>query len=488
MNSLDELWADDMLGRRAEAELLEEVLVMEASEFERLGREQAFVLAIDAAYGEGKTFFLTKLRQHLAEKHPVAIVDAWVDDASDEPLLAIMSAINDALEPYLESGAKTKAWLKGATAAALPIIGKLAIGAGKTALRKYAGDSIPDEIIALVDEKSKPSLEERVIDEVIGEAANSISCLADKLGAEMLAGYKERQQSKASFKRNMRALVAGLKNDTEGLTKPLFVIIDELDRCRPDYAIKVLEEVKHLFDIPGVVFIIAMHGDQLEHSIAAVYGAKFEAKSYLNRFFTRRYALRRLTMRELIASRILADELDKINWNYPGLAKPQGGVADRNLTDLINAFCYDYEVSPREFHSITDGLRMFGKTWKENISIELVFVLGLLLRSVRAIVGVNALDMASGKATAIHGGWDENGRTSMTSFKKLWQSYEDMKDVKIFELQTTDYRMTAGNFVVGIMDDERNKRFANRVEPGAKSLIHTYPDRVARFGRLLDIQ
>ena len=108
VNTLDELWADDLLGRRAEAELLEEVLVMEAGEFERLGREQAFVLAVDAAYGEGKTFFLTKLRQHLAKKHPVAFVDAWADDTSDEPLLAIMSAINEALEPYLKSGAKTR--------------------------------------------------------------------------------------------------------------------------------------------------------------------------------------------------------------------------------------------------------------------------------------------------------------------------------------------------------------------------------------------
>lgn len=486
MNTLDELWADDLLGRRAEAELLEEVLVMEAGEFERLGREQAFVLAVDAAYGEGKTFFLTKLRQHLAKKHPVAFVDAWADDTSDEPLLAIMSAINEALEPYLKSGAKTRSWLKGATAAALPIIGKLAIGAGKTALRNRVGENISDEISALVDEKSKPSVAEQVIDEAIDEAANNISSLADKLGAEMLAAYKERQQSKATFKRNMRGLVAGLNNDTKGLTKPLFVIIDELDRCRPDYAIKVLEEVKHLFDIPGVVFIIAMHGDQLEHSITAIYGAKFEAKSYLHRFFARRYTLRRLTMKELISSRILADELDQIDWNYPGLANHQGGAADRNLADLINAFCNDYDVSPREFHSIADGLRMFGKTWTEKVPIELVFVLGLLLRSVRAIGGAHAMDMASEKSIAIHGGWDENGRSSTTNFKKLWQSYEDMKSTKIFELNTANYRLTNGNFVIDAMEKERAMRFGNRVESAAKSLISTYPDRVARFGRLLD--
>lgn len=329
-------------------------------------------------------------------------------------------------------------------------------------------------------------MKEQVIDEAIGEAGTNITSLADKLGAEMLTAYKTRQQSKGLFKQNMRALVAGLSSDTEGLTKPLFVVIDELDRCRPDYAIKVLEEVKHLFDIPGVVFIIAMHGDQLENSIAAVYGAKFESKAYLHRFFTRRYALRRLTMRELISSRISLDELDKFNWNFPGLATPQGIEKEKNLSEIINTFCHDYEVTPREFNSIADGLRIFGKTWNESSPIELVFLLGLMLRSVRAIPDVNALQMLPGKSTAIHGGWDENGRSSTTNLQKLWQSYEDLKNIKLFDLRSANYRMTNGNFVVNMMEEERSARYHNRVEPSALSFISTYPDRVERFGRLID--
>lgn len=48
-NPLEQLWSDDLLGRRVEAELFEKVLVREAGECSRPGREHAFVLALDAA-------------------------------------------------------------------------------------------------------------------------------------------------------------------------------------------------------------------------------------------------------------------------------------------------------------------------------------------------------------------------------------------------------------------------------------------------------
>lgn len=51
---------------------------------------------------------------------------------------------------------------------------------------------------------------------------------------------------------------------------PFFIFIDQLDRCRPTYAIEMLEQVKHLFDIDHAVFVIATDGDQLARSIKAV--------------------------------------------------------------------------------------------------------------------------------------------------------------------------------------------------------------------------
>lgn len=80
-------------------------------------------------------------------------------------------------------------------------------------------------------------------------------------------------------------------NENDNATENLFVFIDELDRCRPTYAIELLERIKHLLDIDGLVFILAMDKDQLSHSVKAVYGNDFESKGYLSRFIDIEYTL-----------------------------------------------------------------------------------------------------------------------------------------------------------------------------------------------------
>ena len=64
----------------------------------------------------------------------------------------------------------------------------------------------------------------------------------------------------------------------------ILVIIDELDRCRPDYAIRFLETIKHVFEVTHVTFFLAVDKEQLIHCIRGVYGSDFDAKKYLERF------------------------------------------------------------------------------------------------------------------------------------------------------------------------------------------------------------
>jgi predicted KAP-like P-loop ATPase len=59
--------------------------------------------------------------------------------------------------------------------------------------------------------------------------------------------------------------------------KKIVIFIDELDRCRPTYAIEVLERIKHLFGVAGYVFVISLDKEQLSHSIATIYGAKMDS-------------------------------------------------------------------------------------------------------------------------------------------------------------------------------------------------------------------
>ncbi|WVV48879.1 P-loop NTPase fold protein [Pseudomonas sp. NA13] len=75
------------------------------------------------------------------------------------------------------------------------------------------------------------------------------------------------------------------------LRTPAFIFIDELDRCRPTYAIELLERVKHFFELEDCRFIVASDSTQLAHSVRAVYGEKFYSERYLSRFFDAEFRL-----------------------------------------------------------------------------------------------------------------------------------------------------------------------------------------------------
>ena len=65
----------------------------------------------------------------------------------------------------------------------------------------------------------------------------------------------------------------------------LVIFLDELDRCRPDYAIQTLGRIKHYFDDDRIIIIASINKEQLAHTVRNVYGEYFDASGYLNRFF-----------------------------------------------------------------------------------------------------------------------------------------------------------------------------------------------------------
>lgn len=86
---------------------------------------------------------------------------------------------------------------------------------------------------------------------------------------------------------NIRGQLSYLAEDLQNhynVNIPVVVLVDELDRCRPSYAIEMLEVIKHFFTTKNFVFIVATDTSQLTHSINAVYGANFDSSQYLKRF------------------------------------------------------------------------------------------------------------------------------------------------------------------------------------------------------------
>jgi hypothetical protein len=219
MDEADKIWADDKLGRRQEVEGLERFLVGETRQLIEAGFDHAYVLGVDNAYGMGKTWFWLTCETTLQQGYPVAMVDAWADDAGDEPLVALMAAVDEALKPIKRNKA-----IKTRLAKTLQSVGTILIkgvtGFGAKQVSKLIGDGTLKDI---GEECHK--LIETAISDGGEEAVNTLGDLANEYAKAAIDGYLTRKNSVAEFKKNLRSLGEAISDKN---IKPIFIIIDEL--------------------------------------------------------------------------------------------------------------------------------------------------------------------------------------------------------------------------------------------------------------------
>ena len=82
-------------------------------------------------------------------------------------------------------------------------------------------------------------------------------------------------------------LIKQLINDVinKSHCKSIVIFVDELDRCNPSYAVRLLEDIKHYFLMDNVTFVFSVNLSELQHMVKSVYGEQFDAFRYLDRFF-----------------------------------------------------------------------------------------------------------------------------------------------------------------------------------------------------------
>ncbi|MFX2103355.1 P-loop NTPase fold protein, partial [Acinetobacter baumannii] len=115
-------------------------------------------------------------------------------------------------------------------------------------------------------------------------------------------------------KKSLEYFKSQLAEITKDLEKPLVFIVDELDRCKPEFAIRLIERIKHFFDIPKVVFILAVNKKQLEESINSFYGFTSSSK-YLEKFIDITVLLKNSNNKELNYENIIKTYIDKLGIN-----------------------------------------------------------------------------------------------------------------------------------------------------------------------------
>ena len=217
------------------------------------------VIGIDAPWGEGKTWFAKNWHAYLEKNQYRAIyIDAFQADFTDDPFLIIASDLVNAAKD--EQGSKVRKNLidKAATVGKnmLPLAAKVAIGvAGKAFL-------------------GQEDLKE--VKEMLSDATSDVAKASEKYIQRRLNDHELSKKSVENFKNVLQEFAAAQSH-------PCVVLIDELDRCRPTFAVQFIERIKHFFDVPNLVFVLLINKEQLESAIKGVYGP-IDAHAYLGKF------------------------------------------------------------------------------------------------------------------------------------------------------------------------------------------------------------
>lgn len=204
------------------------------------------VLAIDAPWGEGKTWFGRNWAACLQQAgHKVVFIDAFEQDCSDDPFLLLASEIADALDDGEGS-------VRSLRAAAVAVMEKMSPSRNRS---EFGLAGVPDRLAG----------------------GNAI----DEANKWMEWKLENHAHDKAAFQqfRNALATVTALEH------KALVLFIDELDRCRPAFALRLIERLKHLFDVPKLLFVVLIDRAQLQQAIGCLYGLdSAAAATYLHKF------------------------------------------------------------------------------------------------------------------------------------------------------------------------------------------------------------
>ncbi len=259
-------WTGDVLQRKKYADFLTQYLI---------AKKDPFVININAPWGSGKTFFIEHWCEDLKKEYPCVLFNAWENDFSNDPLLSVISHIKESLQSYLSVSDKEDEAIKSGLFSIGRLIKSVIPILAKAAASKAIGESGYKEISDFMTEKDE----------------ESVTAIVGKVTEELVENNKAAKDAIKNFQISLADLIEKLTCDQGHLKKPLFIFIDELDRCRPLYAIELLERIKHLFGVPGIVFVIATDTEQLKHSVNAIYGSGFDSNIYLRRFFDQSYTL-----------------------------------------------------------------------------------------------------------------------------------------------------------------------------------------------------
>lgn len=310
----DNIFENDTLGREESIVDLSKLL---------LSTTEPFVFAINGSWGTGKTTFVKLWKEYLKKEHNAHSLyfSAWEDDFSNEPLIAILGSLNGYIEENFQDNTE--------------VIDKF------NEAKKFGGKVLKRGLPAFVKGVTGGVLD---LDKGLESAIGAIS---EETVKELIENYSKEKEITEQFKRLINELLELLDSE-----QPFIIFIDELDRCRPLYAIELLERIKHIFGIEKLIFVLSIDKKQLSESIKSQYG-NIDTDNYLRRFVDLEYQLGNSKIDVFCDVLYGKFELEKI--------LKEKGIQSHHFLSVIKRLVSSFNLSLRQVEQIFSKLNIMFK-------------------------------------------------------------------------------------------------------------------------------
>lgn len=314
--------------------------------------DDPLVVALDEKWGTGKTVFARRLEKQATERFTVVYFDAFKRDYDPDVFIALSAELLTKLPPS-DNKKSIKENAK--------IVGKTILKVGlKAAVRLGTAGAVKVGDLSDAEE------------EAAGEIGDIAEAELDALIDRRLESARLADETFDKFKISLEKLTKTSQNENEG-AKPLLFIVDELDRCRPDYALSVLETIKHFFSVSNVHFLLVCDIEQLVAAVHHRYGIEGNGYTYLEKFVDVRVSFP--AMQKNTRERAIRNFVENFTEGMP--EDGEDGRLWQNMIEFITDLSLSKEYSLRRVEKIMTQFAVSMRfTNKDQIRIHsILFVL-----------------------------------------------------------------------------------------------------------------
>ena len=222
-------------------------------------------IALDSRWGSGKTYFLSMWKNQIIANNMndrVVYYNAWEYDDCDSTLLPLIASIinntnSDESDDLAYESAKQNERDKDLIEYAKIVLKVVVSSSVKVASHKLLGDN--EKLVNIVNSS---------IDEI-------------KKNTSDMENMFDTFNTYFKCRNSLNEVFEILKPSTG----KLWIFIDDLDRCKPEFALETLEDIKHFFNLHDIIFVFSIDIQQLINSVNKTYGLTVNANSYIRKFF-----------------------------------------------------------------------------------------------------------------------------------------------------------------------------------------------------------